>query len=322
MYHRHAVFDGDRLAAARLHVDVAARQSREDQRLFAMNQMAAVELGTDGDGQPQAAHRGLGRGPVRYCSDEIAAMSDEHLSAPIHHRLYGVDDIVTMCARRLEAERFLERIQQCRLWFLVDAHRAIALHVGMTAYRADPRPGSAEVAAQQQQIHHLLHVISAEPMLGDPHAIDDDNGACSHVDGCHTRQLFAWQTADAQYVFPFCLPEIFREHLEPVRMLRDEIEIEDWFSSATKRLVMRLHHQLHDPLEGRDITADADLAKLAGDPRLAKRRHLDRVLGRSKALESALTQGVEHDDRNVAARRPVQLGQHPRAVGARVLTDA
>src|ERR1700745_2935359 len=111
MYHRHAVFDGDRLAAACLPGEAAARQRREDQRLFAMNQMAAVELGADGDGQPQAAHRGLGHGPVRYCSDEIAAMSAEHLSASIHHRLYGVDDIVTMCARRLEAERFLERIQ-------------------------------------------------------------------------------------------------------------------------------------------------------------------------------------------------------------------
>ena len=111
MHHRHAVFDSDRLASARLHVDVAPRQSREDQRLFAMNQMAAVELGADGDGQPQAAHRGLGHGPVRYGSNEIAAMSDKHLSAPIHHRPYGVDDIVTMCARRLEAKRFLELIQ-------------------------------------------------------------------------------------------------------------------------------------------------------------------------------------------------------------------
>src|SRR5271169_1858029 len=265
MHHRHAVFDGDRLPSGGLHVDIASRQAGEDQRLFAMNQMTAVELGVDANGEPQPAHCRLGHGPVRHGSDEIAAMSDEHLGAPIHHRLYGVDDIVTMRARRLEAKCFLELIQQYRLWFLVDAHRAVALHVGMTAYRADPGSGFAEIAAQQQQIHHLLHVIGAEPMLGDPHAIDDDNSARSYVDGRHTRQLFARQTADAQYVFPFCLPEIVGECFEPVRMLRDEIEIEDWFSPATKRLVMRLQHQLHDPLEGRDITADADLAKLAGD---------------------------------------------------------
>ena len=104
-------------------------------------------------------------------------------------------------------------------------------------------------------------------------------------------------------------------------MLRDEIEIEHWFSAVAKRLVMRLQHQLHDPFEGRDIAADADLAILAGDPRLAQRRHLDRILGCRKALECALAQRVEHDDRHAAARRPVQLGQHPRAVGARVLAD-
>ena len=39
--------------------------------------------------------------------------------------------------------------------------------------------------------------------------------------------------------------EIVRERLEAVRMMRDEIEIEDWFSAAAKRFVMRLQ-QLYD----------------------------------------------------------------------------
>src|SRR5260370_4851667 len=102
MHHRHAVFDGDRLPSASLHVDVAARQSGEDERLLDMNEMAAVELGADGDGQPQAEHRGLGHGPVRYRSDEIAAEPDECLGAAVHHRLYGIDDIVPTSTRRLE----------------------------------------------------------------------------------------------------------------------------------------------------------------------------------------------------------------------------
>src|SRR5208283_1006303 len=109
----------------------------------------------------------------------------------------------------------------------------------MAAHRANPSPGLAEIAAQQQQIHDLLHVCSAEQMLGNPHAVDDDNGACSHIDGCHALQLVAWQAADAQYFFPFCLAEIVGERLKPVRMVRDEIEIEDWFRAAAKRLVMR-----------------------------------------------------------------------------------
>src|SRR5216683_1322806 len=108
MDHRHAVFDGDRLSSTSLHVDVAPRQTGEDQRLLAMNQMAAVELGADGHGQPQAAHRRLGHGPVRYGSDEIAAEPDKYPGAPVHHCLYRVDDVVPMDTRRLEAEHFLE----------------------------------------------------------------------------------------------------------------------------------------------------------------------------------------------------------------------
>src|SRR6266404_7198283 len=282
MHHRHAVFDGDRLPSARLHVDVAARQTGEDQRLFAMNQMAAVELGADADSHPQAAHRRLGHGPVRHGSDEIATEPDKCLGAAVNHRLNSVDDIVPMSTRRLEAEHSLELVEECRLRLLVDAHGAVALHVRMTAYRADPRPGLAEIAAQQQQIHDLLHVCSAEPMLGDPHAVDDDDSASARVDGRHALQLFAWQAAYPQYVFPSCLAEIVRERLEAVRMLRDEVEIENWLGAAAKRLVMRLQHQLHDTLEGRDVAANADLAIFAGDPRLAEGCHLDRILGCGK----------------------------------------
>src|SRR5438477_13125734 len=76
-------------------------------------------------------------------------------------------------------------------------------------------------------------------------------------------------------------------------MLRDEIEIEYRLFSVVKRLVMRLQHPLHDALEGRDIAADADLAILAGDPRLAKGRHLDRILRCRKPFECALAQRVD-----------------------------
>src|SRR4030081_1356814 len=127
----------------------------------------------------------------------------------------------------------------------------------MAAHRADPRPGLAEITAQQQQIHGLLHDCSAEAMLCDPSAVDDDNGACSRVDGNHPLQLFAQHAAGTQYFFPVFVAEIVGERLEAVCMVRDEIEIEYWFSAVAKRLVMRLQHQLHDPLEGCDIAADA-----------------------------------------------------------------
>src|SRR5215831_17527677 len=103
-------------------MSISLRQSGKDQRRLAMNQMAAIELCADRDGQPQLPHRRSSRRPVWNRSDEIAAKPDEHLGAAIHHRLYGVDDMVPASPRRLEAEDFLELVQQCRRRLFINAH--------------------------------------------------------------------------------------------------------------------------------------------------------------------------------------------------------
>src|SRR5215472_2790116 len=147
MNHRHAVLDGDRLPFASLHVDVAARQAWEDQCLLAMNQVAPVQLGADGNGQLQATHRRLRDVPVRHGSDKVSAEPDEYLGASVDHRFYSVHDIVPMSARRLEAEDFLELLKEGRLRLFIDAHGSVTLHIRMTAHRADTRSGLAEIAA-------------------------------------------------------------------------------------------------------------------------------------------------------------------------------
>src|SRR6516164_2325118 len=232
-----------------------------------------------------------------------------------------VYDIMSMCARRFETKHLLQLIEQFRLWLFVDTHRAITLHIGVTAHRADPRPRLADIAAQQQQVHSLLYIRSAKPMLRDPHAVADNNGLPPHVDVRYTLQLVAQQTADAQYVFPTRVAEIIGEDLEAVGVPRDELDIEYWFAAGLKRRVMRLQHQLHDSFECRDIAADADLAIFAGDSGLAKRRHFQRILGCRKPLECAFAQWVEYDDRYPPTRRVVQLSQHSRAVGAGLLPN-
>src|SRR5215469_288438 len=110
--------------------------------------MAPIELGADRNSQPQLTHRRFGRRPVRHGSDKIAAHPDEHLGAPVDHRLDGVYDIVAMPAGWLEAERVLYLIEQFWLRLFVDTHCAITLHIGVTAYRADPCPRLADIAAQ------------------------------------------------------------------------------------------------------------------------------------------------------------------------------
>jgi len=79
-------------------------------------------------------------------------------------------------------------------------------------------------------------------MLGDPHAIAENNGARSRIDGRHPLQLFARQTADAQYLVPARAAEIVGERLEAVGMLRDELEIEHRCGAFAQRLVVRLQH--------------------------------------------------------------------------------
>src|ERR1700756_2584979 len=191
-----------------------------------VDEMASIELGADRNSQLQPPHRRFGRRPVRDRSDKIAAEPDENLGASVDHRLNGVDDMVPASPWRLEAKYLFYLVEEFRLWLFVDAHRAVALHVRMAAHRADPRSRLADIAAQQQQVHSLLHFCGAEPMLRDPHAVADNNGLRPHVDIRHTLQLVARQTADTQYVVPAHVAEIVGEGLEAVGMLRDEIDIE------------------------------------------------------------------------------------------------
>src|SRR3546814_13416589 len=82
--------------------------------------MAAVELGGYVHGQVAVAQRamrglGIGRG-----GGEIAAHREEHLAAPVQHRLDRTNGVEAVLARRLEAEYLLPPVQACRRWPLED----------------------------------------------------------------------------------------------------------------------------------------------------------------------------------------------------------
>ena len=86
MHHRHRILDGDRLRSCRLDVDFGAPEARQDQRRAAMDQMAAVELRRDVDGQVQIAQRRLRRLPIGNGGGEIAAHREKHLHLAPDHR--------------------------------------------------------------------------------------------------------------------------------------------------------------------------------------------------------------------------------------------
>ena len=60
---------------------------------------------------------------------------------------------------------------------------------------------------------------------------------------------------------------------------------------------------------------------LRADLRLGQRQHLQRVLRIGEALEPALTQGIECDDRYAALPDLIELMQHARTVDADILAE-
>ena len=87
MHHAHRVFDRDTLDACGLSVNLGAAQAGQNQRGFAMHQMAAIELGSNVYCQVALAQclpglRGVWRGRRK-----IAAQCEEHFCTSVQHGL-------------------------------------------------------------------------------------------------------------------------------------------------------------------------------------------------------------------------------------------
>ena len=79
------------------------------------------------------------------------------------------------CSRgTLDRELPLQRGQERLRHLLVDAHGAVALHVGVAAHRADARAGLADHPAQQQHVDDLADGRHGLAVLGQPHRPADD----------------------------------------------------------------------------------------------------------------------------------------------------
>ena len=161
--------------AARLLVLVGARQAGQDQRLLAVDEVAAVELGADLDGQlavPQAPRtcRRVGRR-----EREVAAEADEHLHLAAMHRLDRLDRPKPVLAGRLDPADLAEPVEEAPSRAVVDPAGAVALDVAVPANRAGPRAFPADVAAQQEQVDDLADRVDAVLVLGDAQAPGDDD---------------------------------------------------------------------------------------------------------------------------------------------------
>ena len=128
---------------------------------------------------------------IRHRHREITAKTDQRFRVAGNHCLQGFHRIVTMSAWSDKTEHAFEVIQKLRTRFFGNADGTVALHVRVTAQRADPSPRFADIAAHQQKVGNQPDVRGAFVMLGDPHAIGHDSGVGFGVGNGNALQIVA-----------------------------------------------------------------------------------------------------------------------------------
>ena len=140
--------------------------------------MAAVELGRDLHGQRQRAPRRLHAAPCpERARTKLPPRPTNALTLPSQHALAGLDRAMPFSRGGSKPYSSVELVERHELRLFGDADRALALHVGVAAHRADAGAGLADIAAQQQQIASICTFCDALAMLGQAHAVDADHGA-------------------------------------------------------------------------------------------------------------------------------------------------
>ena len=149
MHHRHRILHRDNLFATAADIAVGAAQSRQDQRGIPVHEMTAVEFGRNLHCQSATAQRRLGDGGIGGGRREVAAHPDEYRGVPVAHRADRGHRVVPMRAGAGDAELVVQSSQELLRHLLPNAHRAVTLHVGMSAHGAHSRARLADHAAQQ-----------------------------------------------------------------------------------------------------------------------------------------------------------------------------
>ena len=111
------------------------------------------------------------------------------------------------------------------------------------------------------------------------------------------------------------------ERVEAARFLLDEVDIDDASGARGLGLIVHGEQRLRHADEDGEIAARVELVILRADLRLRQSQHLDRRLRIGEALEAALAQRIERDNRHAALTYLLQLVQHARAVDPDVLAE-
>ncbi len=207
----------------------------------------------------------------------------------------------------LETEHLAHAGQKRFAGLFIDAHRPVALYVGVSTYRASPRTELADVAAQQQQVDDLLHGVAATLVLRDAHPPAADDPFRTLVDRRHLFEGLTRQTRMALDDVPGQLSAIIGVLLKAMGVFFNERHIEDARQVFTLRHVIGFDHGLANTLQGDHVAADPDLMVLGADFHPMQTEHVARILRRRKTYQRPFPQRVERDDAGAPARGGVQL---------------
>ena len=293
MHHAERVFHGDGLWTFPLHVDVGAAQARQNQRVLAMDQVTAIQLGADLHGQvavTQCLRRAL---RIRCSLGEVAAQADEDLGAPFEHRMDRLDHIVAVVARHREFEALLDGVQQRHGRALVDAHGAVALHVAVATYWAQACPRHTDVAAQQHQVDDFLNGRHRVAVLGDSHGPAHDHALAAAVHASRQFDVFEGQAGLRNDVIPGRGIDHLQVSIHAVTVLRDESMVENGFTATGLRFALPLQQELGHAAHHRHIAAQGWAEKGSIGRTVAVGEHLQHVLRVLEALQTTLAQGVD-----------------------------
>ena len=181
--------------------------------------------------------------------------------------------------------------------------------------RAGARAGPADVPAQQQQVHQLLHVADAVPMLREAHRPARDRAPARRVELRQLAHLAPRDAGTGLELLERVRLERLREAFEARGVLGEERPVENAAALGVER-----EQLLHHALEQRDVAAHAHAHEALGQLR-AGAEQAGELLGMLEAHQPALAQRVHAHDVAAAARRLLERGQHARVVAAGVLAD-
>ena len=163
-----------------------------------------------------------------------------------------MDRIVAMAPRRPKPKFLFQAVEELRGWLLPNSHRAIALHVTVTAHRTKTRTRFAELSAQHHQVHDLLNVGDRVFVLRQSHGPAKDHSLGFNKDA---RRIFELRLADSgllEDVAEMGLMQRGLKFLKPRCVSVDEFMIENFAWPP----LFCVQHFLHQTLEQSHVAVD------------------------------------------------------------------